>query len=321
MPWAAAAAAAASLGGAYMQSESAKDAGREQTQATNEGIGVQRRQFAATRADTAPFRAAGSSAISALTGLTGTAAGTPKDYKDWTREDFVNAYKQLFAERGAPDQALSTFLPEIENRIGDLDNPAVRQYFDDIGLKKFGPSEAGTGQTQESVLSSPLLRRFSMADLESDPVYQKEFQFGLDEGEKAVRRMFGAKGLARSGAAVKAASRFATDYTGTKAGAARDRFVADQSNTFNKLAAQSGIGQAATTTTAQLGAQNATSIGDMIVGGGNARGASSIAQGNAYGSGLSNAGNTIMGQYYMNQLNQPRSQPRTYTTTPNMEVS
>jgi hypothetical protein len=59
-----------------------------------------------------------------------------------------------------------------------------------------------------------LNRRFTMDDFEADPVNQLGLQFGLDEGSKAIRRMFGAQGMGRSGAAAKGLTRFATDYAG-----------------------------------------------------------------------------------------------------------
>jgi hypothetical protein len=113
MPWAAAAAAAASLAGGQMQADAASKASGAQTNATNRATDAQANQFATSRADLAPYRVAGASALSALTGQTGLTPGAPKDYKDWTRSDFVDAYKKLFADRGAPNQPTSTFLPEI----------------------------------------------------------------------------------------------------------------------------------------------------------------------------------------------------------------
>jgi hypothetical protein len=57
------------------------------------------------------------------------------------------------------------------------------------------------------------------------------------------------------------------------------------------LAGVSGTGQAATTTGAQLGAANAANIGNIMTGEGNARGAASIAKGNAWGNAFQNIGN------------------------------
>ena len=141
-----------------------------------------------------------------------------------------------------------------------------------------------------------------MDDFQNDPVTKASFDFGMSEGEKAVQRMFGARGMSRSGAAVKAATRFATDYTGTKAGESYNRFTADQGNVFNKLAAVSGIGQAATNSTAQAGANTTNAISDITVGTGNARGAASIAQGNAYGNAASRVGNQISSQYTLDRI-------------------
>lgn len=190
---------------------------------------------------------------------------------------------------------------------------------------------ASDQKTRDAINSGFLTRRFTMEDMENDPVFQKQFAFGLSEGEKAVKRMFGARGMGRSGAAVKAATRFATDYTGTKGqdaygrfmgdqatlygkvGDSYNRYTADNSNLFNKLAAVSGIGQAATTTTANAGgsmaganaglmAAGGASTGDYLTGAGNARGAASIARGNSIGGGFANAGNSINGMFTLDRI-------------------
>lgn len=143
-------------------------------------------------------------------------------------------------------------------------------------------------------------RRFTLEDFNADPVNQLGFQFGLDEGAKALRRMYGANGMGRSGAAAKALTRFGTDYAGSKAGDSRARFLQDQDIMFNRLSGVAGTGQTATTNTAQLGANYATNVGNNLIGASNARGASEIAGANAYGGALSNIGNNITSAYMMN---------------------
>jgi hypothetical protein len=162
-----------------------------------------------------------------------------------------------------------------------------------------------------------LTRRFAMSDFENDPVVKASLRYGLEQGTKGVDRAFGARGMLKSGSAIKALERFAADYAGTQAAGSQQRFVADQSNLFNRLAATSGIGQAATTTTAQLGANAATNIGNLNVDAGNARGAASIARANAYTGALSSIGNNLQQRYYMgnygsNVNNAPASDPYVY---------
>jgi hypothetical protein len=155
-----------------------------------------------------------------------------------------------------------------------------------------------------------------MEDFQNDPVTRASFDFGLSEGQKAVQRMFGSRGMSRSGAAVKAATRFATDYTDTKAGESQQRFVGDQANEFNKLAAVSGIGQAATTTTAGVGAGNSAQNAALLSAEGNARGAATIAQGNAFSGGLNTIGNNAMGQFTLDRILTSRQPTTSPTPTP-----
>jgi len=165
----------------------------------------------------------------------------------------------------------------------------------------------GLGENKGSADFGSLNRRFTLADFEADPVNQLGFQFGLDEGSKALRRMYGANGMGRSGAAAKALTRFGTDYARSKAGESRARFLQDQDITFNRLSGVAGTGQTATTNTAQLGANYATNVGNNLIGAANARGASEIAGANAYGGALSNIGNNVTSAYLMNSMNRSPS--------------
>jgi len=150
-----------------------------------------------------------------------------------------------------------------------------------------------------------LSRRFTMADFESDPVVQASLRYGLEEGTKGVNRAFGARGMSKSGSAIKALERFAADYAGTQAAGSQQRFVADQSNRFNREAAVAGIGQAATTTTGQFGAGNAARVGDLGIQAANARGAASIAGANAYAGSLNSIGNNLQQRYYLDSFSRP----------------
>ena len=143
-----------------------------------------------------------------------------------------------------------------------------------------------------------LNRRFTVADFMNDPVIQQSFQFGLDQGTQALDRMAGARGNRKSGAQLKALTRFGQDYTGQQAGQAYNRFYGDQDRTFNRLAGVSGTGQTATQNLANIGSQTGTNIGNFLTAQGNARGAASIAQGNLWGGALQNIGNW----YAQNQM-------------------
>jgi hypothetical protein len=228
MPWSWAVPAAASIGGALIGADAAGSAADTQARATGQAVDETRRQYDQTRADLAPYRTAGASALSRLSSLL------------------------------------------------NLD----------------------TGDTS----TSPLLRKFTQADLASDVPYNAGLQFGLDEGRKAIERRAAAPGGTGydSGATLKALTRFGTDYGTTKAEGAYGRFVGNQGDIYGRLAGISGMGQGATNVGVQAGAGTASNLANLYSGLGNAQGAARIAQGNMLGGGISGAGN-YYGQYNLLQ--------------------
>ena len=123
------------------------------------------------------------------------------------------------------------------------------------------------------------------ADVMSDPGYQ----FGLDQGQQAIDRKIAASGGRVSGAAIKAASRFGTNYAATGYNAADQR----RNDRLNRLAALAGIGQTSTQASAAAGASAANQISGLTSAQGNATGAGQIAQGNIW----ANTGNQIAALY------------------------
>lgn len=317
MPWAVAAAAVAAGGAAYSADQSRKAAG-EQSNAARMSEAEMRRQFNLSREDTRPWRITGETALDRLSlgmGLPTLGAQGSRRLADGrtVREatiEKINAevarmnaaiktsrapngallqdrgYNAPFEQQGAQDQEtlLKQFMPAVlkENELA----PA-------------GPGEGGEGD---------LVRKFTMDDFLTDPVSKASFDFGLSEGEKAVRRMFGSRGMSRSGAAVKAATRFGADYANTKAGESRDRFVQDQTNLYNRLAGVSGTGQVTATNNASNAMTMGSNVGQLIVGAGNARGAATIAQGNAWNNAAGNTANSIQSAYWLNRA-YPQQQP------------
>lgn len=150
--------------------------------------------------------------------------------------------------------------------------------------------------------NAPLTRRFTMEDLDADPVYQASLRFGLDEGQKAIERRARATGTFGSGGTLKELQRYTTDYTGAKAGEAFNRFQTEGTNIYNKLAGVAGTGQTAANTVAQAGQNTANNVSQTLVGQGNARGAASIAQANAITGGINNLANFYQNQQVLNRL-------------------
>lgn len=114
------------------------------------------------------------------------------------------------------------------------------------------------------------------------------YQFGLNQGTKAINSQAAAKGGYYSGATLKALDQYGQDYAGTKF---------DQSlNRYGNLA---GLGGTGTQTIANAGNQYAQSASNNLIGAGNARGAASMAGSNAW----QNALNSYLGyQQYKNMF-------------------
>jgi hypothetical protein len=127
------------------------------------------------------------------------------------------------------------------------------------------------------------------ADVMQDPGYQ----FGLTQGQLALDRKTAAMGGRVSGAALKSAARYGTDYASTGYNAAYQR----GQDRLNRLAALANIGQTATGGSAAAGATAANSISNLISSQGNASAAGQVAQGNIWGNAANQLG-ALAGQYF-----------------------
>jgi hypothetical protein len=178
-----------------------------------------------------------------------------------------------------------------------------------------------------------LAKPVTAADVMADPGYQ----FGLQQGQLALDRKTAAMGGRVSGAALKAASRYGTDYASTGYNAAYQR----RQDSLNRLAQLAGMGQQAAGqaasarlgtagslssgalgtagamssgslgTAGQLGqgqfqaaggaanagANRANAISDLVTSQGNAMGGAALAQGNIW----ANAGNQLAALYNRRQ--------------------
>lgn len=304
-----------------MGSNSAKDASRAQQEGDKAAIAEQRRQYDVTRADTAPFREAGSAAtmrLRELMGLGSAGPGTPMgggasvsgaramsdisvpDTPDWTEQD-QRQYEALLAQyqsgqRDRPPDREPPSKSELEVRRL-LQEFRAEQAARANAPAPSAPTPPASSDPYQMYGDSPLMRRFTVGDFWADPVTKLGLQFGLDEGTKAIDRMAGSRGMRNSGQTLKALTRFGTDYTGTKAGESQNRFENERTGVYNRLAGIAGSGQTAANTTTAAGTSMANNVASLLSSGGNARGAAAIAGGNALGG----AGTSIAN--YWNQQN------------------
>ena len=183
------------------------------------------------------------------------------------------------ASNAAESQAKSS-----ADAIAEQRRQADRGYADGAPYRAAGAQALGQLQAENG-------RMPTAADVMSDPGYA----FGQQQGQQALDRKAAASGGFVSGASLKAASSYATDYATTGYGAAYQR----RQDRLNRLAALAGVGQTATAGSAQAGAASANAISGIIGSQGDARAAGQLAQGNIW----QNAGNQLgaIGQRWASQ--------------------
>ena len=147
-----------------------------------------------------------------------------------------------------------------------------RQY--DLTREDYAPYRAAgvqaLGQLQSAIGKQP-----SAAEVMSDPGYQ----FGQDQGQQALDRKYAAAGGRMSGAAMKAASQFNTNYATTKYNDAYQR----SQDRLNRLASLAGLGQTATSGSAAAGTSSANAISGILQNQGETSAAATMAGGNIWG--------------------------------------
>lgn len=168
------------------------------------------------------------------------------------------------AQAGASDAAIG------ENR---------RQY--DLTRGDYAPyREAGTkalAQYQTEINGMP-----TAAEVMSDPGYQ----FGLQQGQQGLDRKAAAAGGRVSGASLKSAAEYATNYGATGYNAAYQR----RQDRLNRLAALANVGQSATGSSAAAGQASTNAISGIMGSQGDASAAGTLAQGNIWGNTINQLG-------------------------------
>ncbi len=109
------------------------------------------------------------------------------------------------------------------------------------------------------------------------------YQFGLRQGQQALDRQTAAAGGRISGAALKAAAQYGTDYATSGYGAAYARANSARTDRLNRLAALAGVGQTATENVAAHGANTSGRNSALMVAAGDNAGAATMAKANIWG--------------------------------------
>lgn len=285
---------AATVATGAMSASASNKASKGQQQAAASDRELQAQQFDTQVELNAPFQKTGVGANSKLARLLGIGPSNPGSLKGQSLVDTTGgvpkANADLYANNAAYKQAWDQLKADHASHFG-----GGYTYQSDAGKIEeamqglMAPHMASEVEGPVDPEYGSLLRNFQQSDLDKDIVYQSGLKFGLDEGVKGIERQQGATGSRLSGATLKALARFGNDYGSTKAGESRNRFKDDQNSVYNKLAGVSGAGQQATTQIGNSSQQYASNMSNNILGAANARGASSIAQGNAWQNGINSA--------------------------------
>lgn len=121
------------------------------------------------------------------------------------------------------------------------------------------------------------------------------YQFGLQQGQQALERSLAARGRSVSGAALKAAAQYGTDYGTTKLNDAFSRDMQSKQQTYSQLYGLSRLGQNSANLTGAAGENYANQAGSNLIGAGNSAAANDRAQGNIW-TGLINQGVSAYGR-------------------------
>lgn len=217
----------------------------------------------------------GTTAAGTTAGTTaGTAAGAGGGSMSWF--DWANLAANLYGnyaqDRGARDAAAgqreaAREATALAGRIFDTTNEQQAPYRaagyaalgDMMGLRDFDPTPSA-----EEVMNEP------------------GYQFGLTQGMRGIENSAAARGMGLSGQALRNASRFNSDYAGTRFNDAWNRRQAAFGNRWGRLAALAGIGQSANQLTSSAGERYADRAGNNMIGAANASGAAAITRGNIW---------------------------------------
>lgn len=296
MPWGWVSAAGSLLGG-IMGSGAASDAAAAQQAAADKATAEQRRQYDLNRADQAPFMNTGRAANSVLArklGLGGTpGGGQSADARASLRSSLLPQFTTTSG--GGPIYGPNDNYESGEGWANGIHIP--REYapgastVDEAGLQT-AMGAAGNGIDSNASDYGDLLRKFSAADMQADPVHQAGLKFGLDQGTGAINQRAIAGGGYDSGATLKALTKYANDYGSTKANESYNRYNTDQNSVYNKLAGVSGAGQQATNQVGTTGTAISGNISNLDTQAGNARSAGIMGGANAWSGALTGVGQT-----------------------------
>ena len=276
--WGSLAGAVASLGSAYLSSRSASNAGKAQTQAAQQSNDMQWRIYQDQVARNQPFYNAGIQAqdrFLQLMGLNPASTGGNSLYYSTAQDGTPIARADLYASDPRYRAAWDSALQQHQNQwhtgywSGSDKNLIL------------GQLESALGPMQQP--SSNLSQQQAFDAFRNTPGYQ----FGLDQGRRAVESSAAARGGLNSGAALKALTKFGNDY-------------ADQQGFTPYMNRLSGLFGGAQTAAGQIGSYGtnfANNYGQNLQNAAQARANSTYASNQAWNNGINSAA-SFFGDWY-----------------------
>lgn len=305
MTWGLVVGGALAATGAVVGSQGAKSAAREQARGADAATAEERRQYDVTREDLAPARETGNQALAAISrglGLPGySAPGTtaPLSFEEWRAQN----------PAAAPPGVVQTIAGRVTG--GRLANPNTQtdpRAGYDAYVAGFKPTQTNA-IGDNAVTAGDFSRDFALSDFVKDPGYE----FRRTEGQRALEGSAAARTGIQNGRTLRELERYGEDYASGEFSNAYNRFNADRTSRFNRLATVAGIGQTATNTGAALGQNTANNISENIIGRANAAAAGRVGQASAVNDGLTTLGNFYLQRRYGGSA--PKTSPVIYNET------
>jgi hypothetical protein len=358
---------------ANAQAAAADRANATQTALGQEGLNLQTSQWNQEQQNLLPFLQGGQAGFANLENLLGIpvqgnlAQFTPAsshtspflDYNGQDRESIFNSGGQAVSRSAEQTQQWQAQgIPYKNVYAADGGNIAVRTDINPDG-SPINSSSTGSvggqttssgstsGVTPLSTLVNPalgatgsLMKPFGetwKAPTADEAAQDPGYQFGRDEGQKALERSAAARGDILSGGTAKGLLKFGNDYASTKYNDVFNRDLTgfttrynqynnDQSTQFNRLAALMGLGQTTASTLGTAGQNYAnsgttilnnvgTQVGNNLQNAAAARASGYVGSGNAWAGAVNGTANNLSNLYLLSQLGNSGTNPMSYLQT------
>ena len=269
MPWL----AIAAIGSSLIGSSAASSAADTQAQAANTASANQMSMFNTINNQNAPWRQAGTNAISGLQSY----MGLPTSTQTFDQSGYDKA---MAAYNANPGQAQQNTIWGTKVGFGG-----------DTPIKGTAPNRNDfyTTQTTPGDPNAPGMHQFNASDLNANLAPNYDFQ--LQQGLGAVKNFENSTGGLIGGNALKGINDYAQNYAQGAYQQAFQNYTANQTNIFNRLSNIAGLGQTANQTSANAGTALSQAASNYATSGAAASAAGQVGSANAISQGLMNAGN------------------------------